>query len=55
MVPFCNLYAFIYYSNIIAATLESEDRKLKFDWPHFINKEPKFWDRMVSRIILEYD
>ena len=31
---------------------KSENRNLKFYWLHFINEEPKFWDLMVSKVIL---
>ena len=34
---------------------ESGDRKLKFDWLNFINKDPKFWVLMGSKVIFRYD
>ena len=34
---------------------ERGDRKSKFDWLDFINKESKFWDFMNSKFIPEHD
>ena len=29
--------------------------KLKFNWLNFINKDPKFWVVMGSKVIFRYD
>ena len=29
--------------------------QVKFDWLHFIDKEPKLWGLIVSKVVLGYD
>ena len=32
----------------LRSKFEFEDRKLKLDWLHYVNQDPKFWGLMVS-------
>ena len=43
------------YYSILQTKSESGDCKLKFDWLNFINKDPKFWGLMGSKVISWYD